>query len=77
MGTIHDEIRAAIVGELPDAQVDVSGDGRHFQLAVTSKAFEGLNTLQRHRLVLGAIKDLMGGDDARVHAIDSLKTQVG
>jgi acid stress-induced BolA-like protein IbaG/YrbA len=77
MGTIHDEIRAAILGQLPDARVEVLGDGRHFQLSVTSKAFDGLNTLQRHRLVLGAIKDLMGGDDARVHAIDSLRTQVG
>lgn len=75
MSSINDQIRAAIVSQLNDAQVEVSGDGRHFNLAVTSTAFEGLGTLERHRLVLSSIKELMAGDDAAVHAIDSLKTR--
>ena len=41
---------------------------------VTASAFEGLRTLQRHRMVLSAIKHLMSGDDAPVHAVDSLAT---
>lgn len=76
MGTIHDAIRTAIVTKIADAEVAVSGDGRHFDLVVSSKAFEGLGTLDRHRLVLGALTELMAGDAAPVHAIDSLKTQL-
>ena len=73
MANIDDRIREAIESAIEGAQVEVSGDGRHFNLRVVSAAFEGKNTLGRHRLVLGAIKELMGGDDAPVHAIDSIK----
>ena len=40
---------------------------------VVSEAFASKNTLARHRMVLSAIASLMGGDDAPVHAIDSIK----
>jgi acid stress-induced BolA-like protein IbaG/YrbA len=73
--TIEDSIRAALLAALPGADVDVRGDGRHFQLAVVSSAFEGKNTLERHRLVLGALKELMAGDAAPVHAIDSIQAR--
>jgi acid stress-induced BolA-like protein IbaG/YrbA len=74
--SLHDSIREAILSELPGAEVEVRGDGRHFQLAVVSAAFAGRSTLERHRLVLGALKGLMGGDDAPVHAIDSIQTRI-
>jgi acid stress-induced BolA-like protein IbaG/YrbA len=74
MSSIHDAIREAIAAQVADARIDVSGEGGHFQIAVVSPVFEGLGTLERHRMVLGAIKDLMAGDNAPVHAIDSLKT---
>ncbi len=76
MSGILDEIRKAIGENLADAAIEVSGSGGgHFNIEVVSKAFEGLNTLERHRLVLTSIKDLMAGHDAPVHAIDSLKTR--
>jgi stress-induced morphogen len=75
MSAITDAIRDAIAGQIADAKILVAGDGRHFNIEVTAAAFEGLNTLERHRLVLGALKELMAGDDAAVHAIDSLKTK--
>lgn len=78
MSAIHDAIRQAIATQIRDARVEVSGgDGGHFAIAVVSPAFEGLGTLERHRLVLNAIKDLMAGDQAPVHAVDSLKTSTG
>lgn len=73
--SLDDSIRAAILHALPDATVEVTGDGRHFQLAVVSVAFEGKSTLERHRLVLGALKELMAGDAAPVHAIDSIRAR--
>jgi stress-induced morphogen len=68
---LEDAIRAA----LPDADVlATSGSGGHFTLAVTSKAFAGKSMMESHRLVYAAIAPLMKGDQAPVHAIDSLKT---
>jgi acid stress-induced BolA-like protein IbaG/YrbA len=75
MSSINDAIRDAIAAQIADAQIAVSGDGRHFNIEVTAAAFDGLNTLERHRLVLSSLKELMAGDDAAVHAIDSLKTK--
>ncbi len=69
---IGDSIRAAIQQAIVGAAVEVTGDGRHFQLSVVSAAFEGKKTLERHRMVLGALKELMAGDAAPVHAIDSI-----
>ncbi|GAC1299656.1 MAG: hypothetical protein NVSMB1_26310 [Polyangiales bacterium] len=70
------DIRSAIVLAIPDALVEVSGGGGHFTIDVVSVAFEGKNTLARHRLVLGAIAPLMsGGDAARVHAVDTLNAR--
>lgn len=70
-----DTIKGAIVQALPDANVDVSGGGGHFSLEVTSSAFEGKNAVQSQRLVYGAIKHLMAGEGAPVHAIDKLVTK--
>ena len=38
-------------------------------------AFAGMSTLERQRLVYGAIAHLMRGDRPPVHAVDSLKTR--
>ena len=58
---------------LPDAEVVVSGDdGVHFEAVVTSAAFEGKPTLQRHRMVYATLGELMGRE---IHAL-GLKTEV-
>jgi acid stress-induced BolA-like protein IbaG/YrbA len=72
--SILDSIRTAIRAEISDADVEVTGAGGHFTIAVTSKAFAGKNMMESHRLVYSAIAPLMKGDAAPVHAVDSLKT---
>lgn len=67
--TIHDAIKEAI----PDGEIEVSGGGGHFRIRVVSNVFAGKRTLQQHRLVLGAIAHLMKGDNAPLHAVDSLE----
>jgi acid stress-induced BolA-like protein IbaG/YrbA len=69
---IEDAIRAAI----PDGTISVTGGGGHFSIEVTSAVFVGKNAVQSQRLVYGAIKHLMAGDQAPVHAIDKLLTRV-
>jgi len=68
---MHQQISEAI----PGADVEVTGSGGHFEIKVVSSAFEGLNTLKKQRLVYSAIKELMAGDNAPVHAIDRMITE--
>ena len=58
---------------LPDAEVVVSGDdGVHFEAVVTSAAFVGKSTLQRHLMVYQTLGNLMGHE---IHAL-GLRTEV-
>ena len=73
-GSIPDAITSSIQAQLADAVVKVSGGGGHFTIDVVSRAFEGQGILQRQRMVLSAIKHLINGTMAPVHAVDSLTT---
>lgn len=75
-GSVTQAIRDAIAAAIADAAVEVEGGGGHYTIAVTSAAFAGKNRVESQRLVLGAIAHLMKGDDAPVHAVDSLRTRV-
>lgn len=74
-GSIPDAIRDAIVGKIPDARVAVEGGNGHWSIEVVSPVFQGLGRVDAQRLVLGAIAHLMKGDDAPVHAVDTLRTK--
>lgn len=73
--SITDTIRKAIVDAIEGAEVTVGGGGGHFTIEVCSSVFEGKNMLQSQRLVYGAISHLMAGENAPVHAVDSLITK--
>jgi len=72
--TIEEQIKLAIEKSIPDSDVKVGGDGRHFEIQVISQAFEGKRTLEKQRIVYAALKDLMAGSNAPVHAIARLET---
>ncbi len=71
-----DQLKSRILEALPGAAVEVDGGNGHYTIAVESSQFEGKSTLAKQRLVYSAIKDLMAGEDAPVHAVDELKTTV-
>jgi acid stress-induced BolA-like protein IbaG/YrbA len=66
-----DRVKTLIEAGLPDATVEVSGDGRHFEAVVVSAAFEGKSLIQRHRMVMEAVKAEIASDE--LHAL-SIKT---
>jgi len=69
-------LRQKIADTIDDAQVVVRANSPgHFEIEVTSKAFAGTSRVQQQQLVYGAIKDLMAGNDAPVHAVDRLVTK--
>ena len=60
-------IRAGV----PGAEVEVSGDGSHFDAIVVSEAFEGLSPIKKQRLVMDAVKEQIASGE--LHAL-SIKT---
>lgn len=75
MRDVCEAIRAAIAERIPEAVIEVTGEGGHFTIGVVSQAFSGKSMLESQRLVYGAIAHLMKGDDAPVHAVDTLRTR--
>ncbi len=70
------DLERAIAEALPGASIEVSaGSPGHFELAVTSAAFAGLSRVQQQQKVYAAIRHLMAGDAAPVHAIDRMTTR--
>ena len=61
--TVADLIRQG----LPGAEVEVSGDGRHFEARVVSAAFEGLTPLKRERLVMDTVRPQIASGE--LHAL--------
>lgn len=62
---ISDRIREAF----PDAEVsvrDLVGDGDHYSVSVVSSAFAGKTRLQQHRMVLAALREVLG---SALHAL--------
>jgi acid stress-induced BolA-like protein IbaG/YrbA len=75
-GNVVDAIKKAIEEKVEGSTAEVTGGGGHFNIVVTSPVFAGKNMLESQRLVYSAIAHLMAGDNAPVHAVDSLKTRV-
>lgn len=74
-GSLTEAVEAAIMEALGEGStVEVNGGGGHFTIRTVSSAFEGKGLLAKKRLVLRAVAPFMDGDNAPVHAIDSLET---
>ena len=61
-----EDIQQLIVTGLPGAQVEVVGDGHHFEAVVVSDGFAGKNMLQRHQMVYRTLGTKMGNE---IHAL--------
>ena len=52
---------------MPEARVEVSGGEGKYVANVVSEAFDGLNTLKRHRLVYACVNDEIASGE--LHAL--------
>jgi acid stress-induced BolA-like protein IbaG/YrbA len=73
---VVEAIRLAVEAAVPDCRAEVQGGRGHFTIDAVSPAFAGKNRVQQQRMVLGAIKHLMDGPSAPVHAVDRVTTRV-
>ena len=64
-------VAALIRAGLPGAEVEVTGDGSHFDAVVVSDAFEGLSPIKKQRLVMDTVKEQIASGE--LHAL-SIKT---
>ena len=61
-----EDIKGWIEQNLPGSQVEISGDGRHFEAVVVYAGFEGKSRVQQQQMVYGALGDKM---DEEIHAL--------
>ena len=67
----NETVEELIKAGLPGCEVQVTGDGRHFEVVVISEAFAGKSLLQKQRLVMATVKAQIESDE--LHAL-SIKT---
>ncbi|MFK5949434.1 MAG: BolA/IbaG family iron-sulfur metabolism protein [Methylococcales bacterium] len=73
---ISSEIKQRIEHAIAGSQVNVvCGGNKHYSLTVFSACFDGISQVKQHQRVYAAIKDLMAGNDAPIHAIDKIDIQ--
>ena len=66
------DITQFLKSQFPEADISFDGEDCNSKVLIVSKEFEGLNSLQRHKLVLGALKDHF--QSGELHAL-SLSTK--
>ena len=66
------DITQFLKSQFPEADISFDGEDCNSKVLIVSEKFEGLNSLQRHKLVLGALKDHF--QSGELHAL-SLKTK--
>jgi acid stress-induced BolA-like protein IbaG/YrbA len=67
----NDTIAALLKTVIPDAEIQISGDGYKYQALIISATFAGLNTVKRHQKVYAALREAITG--GALHAL-TLKT---
>lgn len=66
------EIERLIRDAFPTATVeirDLAGDGNHYAATVVAEEFRGLNRVQQQRLVNQALRPILHGENAPLHAL--------
>ncbi|MFV0358487.1 BolA/IbaG family iron-sulfur metabolism protein [Tropicimonas sp.] len=66
------QIETLIRAAFPDATVivsDLAGDGAHFAAEVIDESFRGMNRVQQQRAVYSALRGMMDGSAADLHAL--------
>ncbi len=65
-------IAAMIRAGIPGAEVQVTGDGSHFEAVVVSPAFAGLTPIKKQRLVMDAVREQLASGDLHALSIKAL-----
>ncbi|GAA3939238.1 BolA family protein [Litoribacillus peritrichatus] len=61
------DVKALLAAEFPNAQVDASTDGYHYEVTVIAEEFESLNAVKRQQAVYKALNAQI--QDGTIHAV--------
>jgi acid stress-induced BolA-like protein IbaG/YrbA len=61
------DVKSLILRKVPDAEIQVQGEGCNFSVDVISQSFSGVGKLNRQKQVLGAIKEQLASGE--IHAM--------
>lgn len=70
-------IAALIRAGMPDATVQVTGDGSHFEAVVVSPAFAGLTPIKKQRLVMDTVREQLASGELHALSIKALTPAEG
>lgn len=76
VGDVPTAIKTAVEAAIPGAVCVARGGGGHFEIEVTAAAFADKSLLAKQRMVLSAVAHLMAGNEAPLHAVDSIVTKL-
>lgn len=66
-----DQVKDLIEQGIPNSNVEVDGDGVHFEAVVVSEQFSGLNRIKRQQIVYSTVNEYV--QSGELHAL-SMKT---
>ncbi len=62
------QIKQLLLSRLPACEVEVTGDGRHFDVLVVGDMFKGLTPVKKQQLVYAALQAEIA--DGSIHAVN-------
>ena len=66
------KIRSSILNVLPDAFISFHEKDCNFKIKIISKQFTGLNIMQRHKLILGALEKFIKSGELHAVSLETL-----
>tara|TARA_B100000242_G_scaffold258524_1_gene202856 strand:+ start:85 stop:315 length:231 start_codon:yes stop_codon:yes gene_type:complete len=68
----EEKIRSSILNVLPDAFISFHEKDCNFKIKIISKQFTGLNIMQRHKLILGALEKFIKSGELHAVSLETL-----
>ncbi len=63
-----EQVKALLQEHFQDCDIDVTGDGSHFDMTIVGDVFEGLNAVKKQQLVYAALSAQIA--DGSIHAVN-------
>jgi acid stress-induced BolA-like protein IbaG/YrbA len=64
----QEQIKSIVETAFPGSEVQISGDGRHFDMLVVSEQFDGARTVKRQQQVYGVLNEHIAS--GAIHALN-------
>ena len=68
----EEKIRSSILNVLQDAFISFHEKDCNFKIKIISKQFTGLNIMQRHKLILGALEKFIKSGELHAVSLETL-----